>query len=215
MKWHWWLSAALLLACPALAFAARQHIYVTGAVQPFGSYTVTPSLTFEIREPGVQELGIITVEGLYNGEYPWILRMYTENLRYAGVGGALRRPSPAGLVSTDGQAVIPLEAHSPPFGADVWRRIPDLLEEPYHPYRASEDPNAPDDYSDCIVLGIDPRHAPWVSGADHELFTSDDNVLGDMTMPTPFAITVRARVEAAAVRGAYETVLYLELVPAP
>ncbi len=215
MKWHRWALAALLLACPATALAARQQVYLTGTVQSFGTYAFSPSLTFDIREPGAQELGVITVEGLYNGEYPWILRMYTENTQYAGVAGMLRRPSPAGLVSKDGQSVIPLEVHSPPFGADVWRRVPDLLEEPYTPYRPSDNPNAPDDYSDCIVLGIDPRHAPWVAGPDHQLFTLDDNVLGDMTTMTPFAITVRARVDAAAVRGSYDTVLYLELVPAP
>ena len=209
------LATLVLLSAPRQAFAARQQVYLTGTVHSFGAYTFTPSLAFDIREPGTQALGVITVEGLYNGDYPWILRIYTENTRYAGAAGILRRPSPAGLVSKDGQSVIPLEVHSPPFGPDAWRRVPDLLEDPYLPYRPSDNPNAPEEYSDCIVLAIDPRHAPWVAGPDHQLFTPDDNVLGDMTMPTPFAITVRARVDASAVQGLYDTILYLELVPAP
>lgn len=197
------------------AQAARQHVYLTGTVQSAGTYSFSPHLAFTIRDPGLQELGIITVEGLYNGEYPWIMRVYTENSRYTGVAGALRRTSPAGLISTDGQYIIPLEIHSPAFGADRWRRVPDLLEDPAVPYRPSDNPNDPEAYTDCLIMGIDPRHAPWVAGPDHQLFTPDDNLLGDMTLPTPFAISVRAQVTPAAVRGQYEALLYVELVPAP
>ncbi|MBI4227962.1 MAG: hypothetical protein HY600_06820 [Candidatus Omnitrophica bacterium] len=208
---------AVLLGMVGLpwAYAARQHIYLTGTVQSAGTYAFSPSLTFNIQEPGLQELGIITVEGLYNGEYPWMLRVYTENSRYTGVAGALRRANQAGLVSTDGQYVIPIELHSPPLGANVWQRVPDLLESPYVPYRPSDNPDGKEAYTDCLIMGIDPRHAPWVAGPDHKLFTLDDNALGDMTWPTPFAITVRAQVDASAVRGHYEALLYVELVPAP
>jgi len=207
---------SLVIACCASpASAARQSVYVSGTVPPFGSYTFTPAIAFTIREAGVQELGTITVEGLYNGEYPWIMRMYTENAGYTGIAGSIRRHSPAGLVSTDGQYVIPLEIHCPAFGADVWRRIPDLGEDPYLPHRPSDDPTKGVDSTDCVLMGIDPRHAPWVAGRDGQLFTGDDNVLGDTTIPTPFEMMVRARVEAQAVQGRYEGRLYVEIVPAP
>lgn len=205
---------ATLFPLPAV-YAARQSVYVTGTVQDFGSYTMTPALAFTIAGPGLQELGIITVDGLYNGDYPWIMRLYTENVRYAGVAGGVRRVSPAGLVSTDGQYVIPLEVHCPNFGPDGWRRVPDLLEDPSMAYRPSDDPAAPLDTTDCIIMGIDPRHAPWVAGPDGKLFTGDDNLLGDTTIPTTFDITVRARAERGAVRGRYEALLYVEIVPAP
>jgi len=208
--------AALVIACGVSpASATRQSVYVRGTVPTFGSYTVTPALTFTVREAGVQELGTITVEGLYNGEYPWIMRIYTENVGHTGIAGSIRRRSPAGLVSMDGQYVIPLEIHCPAFGINVWRRIPDVGEEPYTPYRPSDDPTKGADYTDCVLMGIDPRHAPWVAGRDGQLFTGDDNVLGDTTVPTPFQMTVRARVDAQAVRGRYEGRLYVEIVPAP
>ena len=211
------LLPTLFLPTPFLptAFAARQSVYVTGTVHDFGTYVFTPALSFTIQQPGIQELGTITVEGVYNGEYPWIMRIYTENLHYTGVAGTLRRPSPAGLVSTDGQYVIPLEIHVPSYGPDVWRRIPDLLEEAYTPYRPTDDPAAETHYTDCVVMGIDPRHGPWVAGPDGQLYTGDDNVLGDTTATTPFEITVRARVDTPAVRGQYEALLYVEIVPAP
>lgn len=216
-KWHrvLWLVLSLV-ACPLpLAFAARQNVYVTGTVHSFGSYTVTPALSFTIDAPGTQELGTITVDGLYNGEYPWVMRLYTENTSYSGIAGGIRRGSPAGLISSDGQYVLPIEVHCPTFGPDVWRRVPDLLEDPYFAYQPSDDPSNPGEFTDCILMGIDPRHAPWVAGPDGKLFTADDNVLGDTTIPTPFEIVVRARIEAHAVHGQYEGLLYVEIVPAP
>lgn len=210
------LAGLLCLILLPEADAARQQVYMTATVQSFGSYmAATPAVAFTIRQPGTQELGKITIDGVYNGEYPWILRLYTENTHYSGVAGAIRRRSPAGLVSSDGQYVIPLEVHCPSFGAEEWRRVPDLYETPYLPYRPSENPAAPVAYTDCILLAIDPRNAPWVAGPDGKLFTGDDNLLGDLTVPTPFDLTIRARVDAQAVQGRYDTLLYLELVPAP
>ena len=205
----------LVVGLASGALAARQQVYVTGTVQPFGSYTFTPALSFTIHDPGSQDLGVIKVEGVYNGEYPWVMRIYTENVQYTGVAGSLRRRSPAGLVSTDGHYVLPLEIYLPTEPPDVWRRIPDLLEDLYVPYRPSDDPAAGADYTDCLLMGIDPRHAPWVAGPDGTLFTGDDSVLGDTTIPTPFEIRVRTRVDAQAVQGHYEGVLYVEIVPAP
>ena len=207
------IAAAVLTVLPAEA--SRQQVYVSGTIQSFGSYTLTSALSFTISGPGLQELGTITVDGLYNGEYPWVMRMYTENVQYAGVGGSIRRGSPAGLVSKDGLYVIPIEVHCPNFGPDGWRRVPDALEDPYVPYRPSDNPTDYGQHSDCVIMGIDPRNAPWVAGPDHQLFTGDDNVLGDITIATPFQITVRAQVDPKAVQGQYDALLYVEIVPAP
>lgn len=184
---------------PILA-AVQQEVTLTGHVQPFGGYAATESVEFEIRQPGKQEIGRIAIDGLYNGEYPWILRVYTDNLHFSGVGGAVRSPSPAGLVSSDGQFVIPLSITCPNFGPGEWRRVPDLGE---------------DSYADCILMGIDPRNGPWVAGPDGLLYTADDNLLGDITIKTPFEVVLQADVPASAARGLYDTTLYLEIVAAP
>lgn len=189
-----------LLATHRASATVQQEVYITGHVQPFGGYKATEAVAFEVRQPGKQEIGRIVVDGLYNGEYPWILRCYTDNLQFSGVGGAVRSPSPAGVVSTDGQFAIPLFLNCPNFGPEEWRRIPDLGETPY---------------SDCIVMGIDPRNDVWVAGPDELLYTADDNLLGDITIETPFEITLQADVPASAVRGKYDTTLYLEIVAAP
>ena len=208
------LFLSLLFSPCAAGLASRQHVYVSGTVQSFGSYHFTPALSFAIQEPGLQEIGTILVEGMYNGEYPWIMRIYTENAHFAGVAGGIRPATPAGLVSRDGQYVIPIEIKSPTFD-DVWRRVPDLFETPYIPYAPSDDPTAPPEYTDCLIMGIDPRHAPWVAGPDGQLFTDDDNPLGDLTMATPFQMSLRARVDPRAVQGPYDALIYIEIVPAP
>ena len=64
-------------------------------------------------------------------------------------------------------------------------------------------------------MGIDPRNAHWVAGQDALLFTEDDNVLGDITAATPFELTLRATVSPTTVQGNYDTILYIEIVPAP
>ena len=64
-------------------------------------------------------------------------------------------------------------------------------------------------------MGIDPRNATWVAGADQVLFTEDDNPTGDNTLPTPFALSLYADVSESAVRGSYDTTLYFEIIPAP
>ena len=97
----------------ALLASVQQEVYITGHVQTFGGYKISEAVAFEIQQPGKQEIGRIGVEGLYNGEYPWVMRVYTDNLNYSGVGGAVRSSSPAGLISSDGQFVIPLYLNCP------------------------------------------------------------------------------------------------------
>lgn len=192
-------AMTILMFSPAFA-TVQQEVYITGHVQPFGGYHFTEAVAFEVQKPGKQEIGRIGVDGLYNGEYPWVLRAYTDNLHFSGVGGALRPSSPAGLVSSDGQFAIPLFLNDPNFGTDEWRRVPDLNEV---------------QYNDCILMGIDPRNGAWVAGGDGLLYTADDNFLGDTTVQTPFEIVLQADVPASAVRGRYDTTLYLEIVAAP
>ncbi len=192
----------------------QQEVYITGHVQPFGGYQATEAVAFEIKEPGKQEIGRIVVDGLYNGAYPWVMRAYTDNLNFSGVGGAVRSPGPAGLVSRDEQFLIPVFLNCPNFGPEEWRRIPDLGEPDFIPYTPNPEPGEAA-YTDCIVMGIDPRNGSWVAGADGLLYTADDNFIGDVTVETPFEIVLQADVPASAVRGQYNTTLYLEIVAAP
>ncbi len=206
----------LLPPLPGTALASvQQEVYITGHVQSFGGYSFTEAVSFDIREPGKQEVGRIVVDGLYNGEYPWIMRAYTDNLRFSGIAGRVGKPSPAGLVSKDGAYAIPLFLNTPNLGEDAWRRIPDLNERDYSPYRADADPGAEAAYTDLIVMGIDPRNGTWVAGPDGLVQTYDDNLLGDLTIATPFEMILRADVPPTAPRAEYETTLYLEIVPAP
>ncbi len=207
------LTPYTLHLTPALA-SVQQELYVTATVESFGEYTFSEGVIFQISQTGQQEVGQIVVEGLYNGPYPWILRVYTDNLNFSGVGGAIRQPSPAGLVSEDGRFVIPLSIHSPSFGLNISRRIPDLSEPGYLPYLPDPDPGEVP-YSDCVIMGIDPRNATWVAGADKILYTADDNPLGDNTLPSPFTLSLEADISESAVRGPYETTLYFEIIPAP
>ena len=194
--------------------SSRQEVYITGHVQSFGGYTYTEAVTFEIKQPGDQEIGRIVVDGLYNGEYPWIMRAYTDNLHFSGVSGALHLPSPAGLISGDGTYAIPLYIHCPTYGPNVWRRIPDLSEPGYLPYLPIPEPGEAT-YTDCVLMGIDPRNGAWVAGRDGLLYTYDDNFMGDITVGTPFELTLQAKVPASAVQGEYDAVLYIEIVAAP
>ncbi|MBI3322427.1 MAG: hypothetical protein HYZ94_01960 [Candidatus Omnitrophica bacterium] len=199
---------------PASA-TTQQEVYVTGHVQSFGGYTFSEGFSFEIQEPGEQEIGAIVVDGLYNGEYPWILRVYTDNLRFAGIAGAASPAPSAGLVSKDGAYSLPLFIHTPNLGEAGWRRVPDLNEKNYVPYQPDPDPGVEAAYTDCVVMGVDPRNGAWAAGPDGLVQTLDDNPLGDITMETPFEMVVRADVPPTAPRVEYETTLYLEIIPAP
>ena len=207
------LAMTILFSLPTFA-SVQQEVYVTGHVQPFGGYLFTEAVSFDITAPGQQEIGRIVVDGLYNGEYPWIMRAYTDNLHFAGITGSVRSPSPAGLVSKDGLYVIPLFVNSPSYGPNVWRRIPDLSEPGTLPYEPQPQPGETT-YTDCVLMGIDPRNGSWVAGPDGLLYTYDDNLLGDNTVATPFEMTLQANVPASAVKGDYDAVLYIEINPAP
>ena len=207
------LALVVFFSIPGFA-SQQQEVYVTGHVQPFGGYLFSEAVAFDVTAPGEQEIGRIIVDGLYNGEYPWIMRAYTDNMHFAGVTGAVRNPSPAGLVSKDGLYVIPLSIHTPSDGPNVWRRIPDLNEAGYLPYEPEPEPGEPT-YTDCVLMGIDPRNGSWVAGPDGLLFTHDDNLLGDNTTATPFEMVLQANIPASAVKGEYDAVLYIEISPAP
>ena len=169
---------------PALA-SQKQEVYISGTVEPFGDYTVSDTVVFTLTKPGTTEIGTIMVDGIYNGEYPWIMRVYTDNIHFKGVAGVGQRPNPAGLISKDGRFVLPIQISTPEFGQDVWRFVPDVNQPGYRPYQPIPVKGTAD-YSDCVLMGIDPRNAVWVSGPDGVLYTEDDNLLGDITTKTPF-----------------------------
>ena len=196
------------------AYATTTKIHTVGTIPSFGTYSFKGSLSFNIPNPGKYEIGKITVFGTYNKPYPWVMRVYTDNTNYAGIGGNLETQSRAGLISTDGKFTIPLEVNCPNFGEDVWVRIPDINDESYEPYKPSREAGM-STHSDCIIMGIDPRNADWVSGRDRVLFTNDDNPAGDTTLAPPFDIKFAAYFDQKAIRGNYTSNLYIEIVPAP
>jgi len=209
------VTAALLCGIPSVGWASvREEVYVTGTILPFGGYRFSGGLRFDAGEPGPTDLGTILVDGMYNGEYPWRMRCYTDNLHFAGVAGSIHTASPAGLVSTDGRFVVPLLIHSPVFGEDSWRAVPDINDAKTVPYKPALTPGG-SETTECIVLGIDPRNANWVAGPDNLLFTRDDIPLGDFIWETPFELSLRADFDAGSVQGTYDTYLYFETVPAP
>ncbi len=199
---------------PLASASVKQEVYISGHVQSFGGYILSDAVTFEIDRPDEREIGRIVVEGIYNGEYPWIMRVYTDNLHFTGLAGSLRKPGSAGLVSADGAYGVPLFIHSPNFGPDEWRRVPDLSESEQLPYQPESEPGE-GTYADVVIMGIDPRNASWVAGRDTLLYTSDDNFLGDITIPTPFELILKGEFSSASVRGEYETTLVVEIVAAP
>ncbi len=207
------IAMTILFSIPAFA-STQQEVYITGHVQPFGGYSFTPAVSFDVTQPGQQEIGRIVVDGLYNGEYPWIMRAYTDNLHFSGITGAVRLTTPAGLVSKDGLYTIPLSIHSPSYGPNVWRRIPALSETGYLPYEPKPEPGEIT-YTDCVLMGIDPRNGSWAAGPDGLLYTGDDNFLGDNTVATPFELILQATIPGTAVKGEYDAVLYIEISPAP
>jgi len=209
-----WLLFFGILHGQTVWASVKQEVSISGHVQSFGGYTVTESFTFDVTSPGEVEIGRVVVDGLYNGPYPWIMRVYTDNLHFAGIAGALRKPSPAGLVSEDGAYAVALLIHSPNFGPNEWRKIPDLSDPGYQPYQPESEPGR-SMHSDLVIMGIDPRNADWVAGDDGLLYTEDDNLLGDVTIATPFELILKGDFTSASVRGNYKTTLYVEIVSAP
>ena len=208
------LACGLWLVACGDSCASKTEVKTLGVVPSFGTYSFKGSLNFTIPKPGKFEIGKVTVFGTYNGAYPWIMRIYTDNTNFMPVAGSLTAKSKAGLISEDGQFTIPLEISCPNFGKNVWAHIPDINDKGYKPYRPSKDPGI-GEHTDRIIMGIDPRNADWVSGSDRTLFTEDDNPLGDITLGTPFDIKFAAYFDEKSVKGNYTSNLYIELIPAP
>ena len=208
------LLASYILQLSSAFASVKQEVYLRGTVASFGGYTFSESVKFTITKPGEQDLGEITVDGIYNGEYPWIMRVYTDNLNFGGVIGVGRQPIPSGMISKDGRFSIPIEIHCPNFGPNVWQPVPDINNPIYRPYQPVKEVGK-EDHTECILMGIDPRNATWVAGADGLLFTQDDNLLGDTTAATPFELSLRANVLPNSVQGEYEGKIFIEIVAAP
>lgn len=201
-------------ASPSVEATERSDIFATGTVHSFGSYEVEGRLGFETARAGTIEIGRLEVRGTYNGPYPWIMRIYTDNTHYQGISGALVSPTRAGLVSVDGRFTIPLEVHHPNLTPNQFVVIPDLSDRDYATYQppaeAGQHP-----FHELIIIGIDPRNATWVAGPDGQLFTDDDNPKGDITLPNPFTLVFQARFDASTAQGEYLSRLVIEVVSAP
>jgi len=209
------LAFSICLFCSTpLSLAAKTEIRTIGIVPSFGTYSFRGSIDFSAARPGKTEIGKVTVFGTYNGPYPWIMRIYTDNTNFMPVAGTLASKSRSGLISEDGQFTIPLAVNCPNFGNDVWLNVPDVNDENYRPYKAEAQVNVAN-HTDCIIMGIDPRNADWVSGTDRVLFTDDDNPLGDLGLATPFDIIFSAYFDEKSIKGKYTSNLYIELIPAP
>jgi hypothetical protein len=208
------LSSVLCPLSSVVSHASKTEIKTLGTVPSFGTYSFKGSLNFTIPKQGKFEIGKITVLGTYNGPYPWIMRIYTDNTNFMPLAGSLANRSKAGLISEDGQFTIPLEISCPNFGKNVWAPVPDINDEGYTPYCPSKEPGI-GTHTDRIIMGIDPRNADWVCGSDRTLFTEDDNPLGDITLGTPFDIKFAAYFDEKSVKGNYTSNLYIELIPAP
>ena len=213
---HGFLTVALWLGwvCPPLTALERSDIFTTGTVHSFGNYEVKGKLAFDIARSGSIEIGRLQVSGLYNGPYPWVMKVYTENTNFQGISGRVTLPSRAGLVSLDGRFAVPLQIHTPNLAVGQFVPIPDRSDPSYVMYVPPPEPGQRV-YTERIVIGIDPRNADWVAGPDGLLFTSDDNPLGDITIPTPFTLTFRAIFDAASAEAQYKARLIIEVVGAP
>lgn len=216
MKKIMFALTALLLAAfisePCLA--NRAIIPARGKVNSFGTYSFIGKLNFDVNKPGEQEIGKIVIEGTYNGEYPWIMRVYTDNTNYTGISTAAETQNPAGLVSTDGRFSIPLLIDAPTMMLAGSRAVPDINQPGYKPY-IPDKINRAMPYTDCIIMAIDPRNEMWVSGENGILFDADDNTLGDMTSTTPLEIKFNAKFDERAVAANYTANLYIEIVTCP
>ena len=204
----------IIIIFTSLAYATRTEINARATVPSFGTYSFEGILSGDVKKPGDCQLGAITVKGTYNGPYPWIMRIYTDNLNYKGIGGAFGQESPAGLVSKDGKYTLPLTASCPNWGEDEWLRIPDLNDPEYKPYSPPSQVNT-GTHTERIIMGIDPRNVDWVSGPDRVLFTPDDNIIGDILMESPFEIKFKTTVGPNTPIGDYEGRIYIEILPSP
>ena len=161
-------------------------------------------------------------------DQPFAIRIYTDNAaRYEGVPNALRKGSPAGLVSMDGRFVIPIKCWTVNFGPDVqetgWDAAlagpppvdeddswigPHLLEGGRN-YDSAGWVRIPD------RVDMTPNQSSWrrLIGQDQydNRFVSDANVTGDYTLRSPFTLYLATEAGPTAVEGSYATNLVVEL----
>ena len=201
---------------PHRCFGKRVAIPARGKVSSFGTYSYIGRLNFDITEAGEQEIGTIIIEGTYNGEYPWIMRIYTDNTGYNGIAGAAKPQNPAGLISTDGRFTIPLLVNSPTFEISQYKIVPDINQSGYKVYKPGKlRQKTITEYTDCVIMAIDPRNEIWVAGKNGILFDGDDNALGDITVPTPIELKFKSEFDEKAVKANYMANLYIEIVACP
>lgn len=164
-------------------------------------------------------------------DQPFVVRLYTDNAaRYRGVPNALRRGSPAGLLSMDGRYTIPLKfwtlnhgpetqvtgwdsslAGPPPVDDDdAWRGAP-LLEG-----KRNFDMAAwirLKDLSEMVAAPFGWSRGEGLIGQDpHDVrYAVDRNVTGDFTLSSPFTLYLATEAGPTAVEGVYSATLIVEL----
>jgi len=203
----------LIIYLPSFCFGAKSKVLITATVESFGTYSYEGSINAKINQTGSTEIGKITVNGIYNGPYPWYMRIYTDNKNYQGVAGSSGKKIADGLISKDGLYSIRLLVNCPNYDS-AFLRIPDINNPDYKTYMPSSFVGE-ETHNERIIMGIDPRNANWVSGPDKILFTDDDDPKGNTTWPTPFDLQFKVESDNSTVQGEYETDLYIEIVPAP
>lgn len=222
--------SACIAHCPRgndLYASVTSEVYMSCTVKSFGGYTLKAFVTDVIRQPGHQQIGYIVVDGATNEPYPWIMRIYTDNKDYQHLAGSIHAGTekiPQGLIR-EGGGNLPLQFQSKNTGEE-WVYVPDINNANYTSYFAIRDLGPGATVSGNVlreqpVVGIDPRNAAWVAGEDGILFTDDDNIYGDITLPTPFRINLAVQVPENVPRGTqspsgeYKTRLIFEIISEP
>ena len=161
-------------------------------------------------------------------DQPFAIRIYTDNAaRYEGVPHALKKPSPAGLVSMNGRYVIPVKCWTLNFG-------PDIQETGWDAPLAGPPPVDDDDYwlGPPLLEGVrsygsanwvripdlvdmTPNPITWrrLVGQDQydNRFVADSNVTGDFTLKSPFTLYLATEAGPTTVEGTYVANLVVEL----
>ncbi|MBI3317553.1 MAG: hypothetical protein HYZ90_00165 [Candidatus Omnitrophica bacterium] len=161
-------------------------------------------------------------------DVPFSIRIYTDNAaRYRGIPGAIRRASPAGLVSRDGRYVIPVKIWDLNYG-------PDIQESGWDAPLAGPPAVDEDDYwigpplleggrnlgsaawvriPDLLDMTANPISWRRLMGQDpHDSrFVSDTNRTGDFTLRSPFTFYLATDIGPTAVEGTYSAILIVEL----
>ncbi len=161
-------------------------------------------------------------------DQPFSIRIYTNNAtRFRGIPGALRRSSPAGLVSHDGRYVIPLKVWNLNYGPDIQKTGWDAI-------LAGPPPVDNDDFwigpplleghrnlgsaswvrvPDLLDMTADPVSWRRLIGQEpHDTrFVTDSNPTGDITLKNPFTFYLATDAGASAVEGTYSAMLVVEL----